>query len=109
MQTLLSLGFIDYNPFQQKEILGRFSYILDFYHEVHGDAMTLDEFLKSIDQKAEEYYSQFFETDEYREQFAFEISAYGFYYELRLCVITDDESADLEELAIEVYDSDEDI
>jgi len=109
VDAILTIGFVDYNPFTQQEIKGRYSFILDYYDEIPVDSMSLGDYIEHINHKAETLYNEFLPDDSFKHIFAFEILATESFYELRLVLITDEFDADLENFAVEVYDEQEDL
>lgn len=109
VDAILTIGFVDYNPFTQQELKGRYSFILDYYDEIPVDTMSLGDYIEHINQRAETLYNQFLPDDSYKPIFAYEVLATEYYYELRLVILTDVFDADLEDIAIDIYDEQDDL
>ena len=107
VRLLLANGFLDYNPFTQKPVAKRYSYILDFYQETLADSLTLGDYVEQIDSKKDGYYQSFFSDDKYKDSFCFEVDASESSYTLRLLVQSDEWIEELEEIAVDIYEEDE--
>ena len=109
VDAILTIGFVDYNPFTQQELKGRYSFILDYYDEIPVDSMSLGDYIEHINQKAETLYNDIMTDESVKHIFAYEVLATESFYELRLVFITDEYYPELEEISVEVYDEQEDL
>jgi hypothetical protein len=109
VDAILTIGFVDYNPFTQQELKGRYSFILDYYDEIPVDSMSLGDYIEHINQKAETLYNDIMTDESFKHIFAYEVLATESFYELRLVYITDEYYPELEEISVEVYDEQEDL
>jgi hypothetical protein len=109
VESILSLGFINYNPYTRNELLGRFHIQLDFEEERPIDSISVDEFISEIELRKDELYSKFFKSKKYQKIFAYDIQATDSVYSFYLWLITDDESIadDLSDIAVDIFDCDE--
>lgn len=109
VEEILSIGFINYNPFSRDELFGRYHIRLDFEEETPIDSISVDEYITQIEARKDELYSNFFKSKKYQKMFAYDLQAENSLYFFNLWVITDDESIvnDLQDMATDIFDCDE--
>lgn len=109
VEEILSIGFINYNPFTRDELFGRYHIRLDFEEEVPIDSISVDEYVTQIETRKDELYRKFFKSKKYQKIFAYDVQAQDSLYSFNLWIITDDESIvnDLQDMATDIFDCDE--
>lgn len=109
VEEILSIGFINYNPFSRDELFGRYHIRLDFEEETPIDSISVDEYITQIEARKDELYRKFFKSKKYQKMFAYDVQAQDSLYSFNLWVITDDESIvnDLQDMATDIFDCDE--
>lgn len=109
VEEILSIGFINYNPFTRDELFGRYHIRLDFEEETPIDLISVDEYVTQIETRKDELYRKFFKSKKYQKIFAYDVQAQDSLYSFNLWVITDDESIvnDLQDMATDIFDCDE--
>ena len=109
VEEILSIGFINYNPFTRDELFGRYHIRLDFEEETPIDLISVDDYVTQIETRKDELYRKFFKSKKYQKIFAYDVQAQDSLYSFNLWVITDDESIvnDLQDMATDIFDCDE--